>query len=457
VIATIETSRRPSVGKFAFAVLSLALASLALSVGSARAAGFADDFEDAGAYTGGKASYEGVPGSLGSATRESGEPEHGGAAGKASAWISWTPSKDQIAEIGVCSGMDTVLGVYTGTAVNALTKVTDNDENSFVTGCGAPDAGVRFEAKAGTKYMVAVDTKDTQKTFNVSFRTLPPNDNFADAIEVPAELPFGTSADNRIATKETGEPDAGGYVRGNTVWYRWTAPKSGRAVVSTCTAEMTSSGIGVYTGTAVNALTEVAGNAKAGGLCHSSSEAIFEAVEGTTYRIQLDGNARYGLLFLDIYWDATRSVAVTKSGSGEGTVTSEPAGIECGLICEADFYRGPAADYWKTRVTLTAAPATGSAFVGWSGEGCAGVEPVCELVIEGSATAATVDAEFEEVPSLSASGLGSTQSSSSAQAQGAPSSQASTHPQRKKPKCAKHKNGKKKAAKAAKRRRACKR
>lgn len=441
-------------GKFLF-VLLLAVASLALSVGSASAAGFADDFEDAGAYTGGKASYEGVPGSLGSATRESGEPEHAGAAGKASAWISWTPSKTQIAEIGVCSGMDTVLGVYTGTAVNALTEVTSNDENSFVTGCGAPDAGVRFEAKSGTKYMIAVDTKDTQKTFNVSFRTLPPNDNFVDAVEVPAELPFDASVDNRIATKETGEPDAGGYVRGNTVWYRWTAPKSGRVAVSTCTAEMTSSGIGVYTGTAVNALTEVAGNAEAGGLCHDSSEAIFEAVEGTTYRIQLDGNARYGVLFLDIYWQPTRSVAVTKSGSGAGTVTSEPAGIECGLLCEADFYRGAASDYWKTRVTLTATPAPGSAFVGWSGEGCSGSEPVCELVTEDAS--AEVNAEFEELPPLLASGSGSTQSTSTSQKSVAPSSQAASSPQRRKPRCAKHRKGKKKSAKASKRRRACKR
>ncbi|HEY3435609.1 MAG TPA: hypothetical protein VGK41_08145, partial [Solirubrobacterales bacterium] len=200
------------------------LAVLALGAGTARAAGFADNFASAGAYTGGKASYEGVPGGLGTATHEVGEPEHAGAAGKGSAWISWTPSKTQIVEVGVCSAMDTVIGVYTGSAVNALTEVTGNDENVFVTGCEAPDAGVRFEAESGVRYMIAVDTKDTKKSFNASFRTLPANDDFAAAVEVPAALPFSTSVDNRIATTEAGEPSHAGMTTGHTVWYRWTAP-----------------------------------------------------------------------------------------------------------------------------------------------------------------------------------------------------------------------------------------
>ena len=440
---------RPQRAALLLALLILALATSALGASTAGAAGFADNFAAAGAYTGGKASYEGVPGSLGSATRESGEPEHAGAAGKASAWISWTPSKTQIAEIGVCSGMDTVLGVYTGTAVNALTEVASNDENGVVTGCGAPNAGVRFEAKSGTKYMIAVDTKDTKKAFNVSFRSLPPNDDFANATEVPAELPFSASVDNRIATTESGEPDAGGYELGHTVWYHWTAPKSGRVAVSDCDTETNPSGIGVYTGTAVNALTEIAGNDVAGGLCHSSSEAVFEAVEGTTYRIQLDGNPKYTSLHLGIYWQPTRTLSITKSGSGEGTVTSEPAGIECGFVCEAPFYWGPASDYWKTRVTLTAAPAPGSVFVGWSGEGCSGTE-ACELVIEDPS--AEVDAEFEAAPALLSSSPMSS-SSSSAASTGQVSPPSSPNPaQRKAKKCAKHKQGKRKHARAAKRR-----
>lgn len=56
---------------------------------------------------------------------------------------------------------------------------------------------------------------------------------------------------------------------------------------------------------------------------------------------------------------------VSKLGGGAGTITSAPAGINCGATCTAAFDHG-------TPVTLTAAPAVGSTFVGWSGAGCSG-------------------------------------------------------------------------------------
>ncbi|HJU36832.1 MAG TPA: PASTA domain-containing protein [Gaiellaceae bacterium] len=56
----------------------------------------------------------------------------------------------------------------------------------------------------------------------------------------------------------------------------------------------------------------------------------------------------------------TETLSVSKTGSGSGTVTSSPAGISCGSTCSHDFTSG-------TSVTLTATPATGSSFSGWSG------------------------------------------------------------------------------------------
>ena len=44
---------------------------------------------------------------------------------------------------------------------------------------------------------------------------------------------------------------------------------------------------------------------------------------------------------------------------------SAPAGIICGATCSASYASG-------TAVTLTATPATGSTFAGWSGGGCTG-------------------------------------------------------------------------------------
>lgn len=54
------------------------------------------------------------------------------------------------------------------------------------------------------------------------------------------------------------------------------------------------------------------------------------------------------------------TLSVAKSGSGAGTVTSLPAGIDCGSACSQGYTSG-------TSVTLTAVAAAGSTFAGWSG------------------------------------------------------------------------------------------
>ena len=58
------------------------------------------------------------------------------------------------------------------------------------------------------------------------------------------------------------------------------------------------------------------------------------------------------------------ALSVAKAGSGSGTVTSSPGGINCGGTCSASFSSGAS-------VTLTATAAAGSTFAGWSGA-CSG-------------------------------------------------------------------------------------
>ena len=76
---------------------------------------------------------------------------------------------------------------------------------------------------------------------------------------------------------------------------------------------------------------------------------------------------------------------------GNGTVTSEPTGIDCGDNCEASFTEGS----W---VTLSASPAQGSIFAGWSGDciSC-GENPYCLIIMDGDKECS---ASFQEVPTI---------------------------------------------------------
>lgn len=91
-------------------------------------------------------------------------------------------------------------------------------------------------------------------------------------------------------------------------------------------------------------------------------------------------------------------LTAARTGTGTGTVTSTPSGIDCGAICAVRF--DP-----NTRVTLTAKPAAGSTFGGWSGA-CSGAAESCAVTLSAARTAA---ARFDLFPALTVekSGVGS--------------------------------------------------
>ena len=62
---------------------------------------------------------------------------------------------------------------------------------------------------------------------------------------------------------------------------------------------------------------------------------------------------------------ANNDLIVMRVGNGNGTVSSNPAGISCGADCAQSYAPG-------TVVTLSSAPAADSTFTGWAGGGCSG-------------------------------------------------------------------------------------
>jgi hypothetical protein len=76
-------------------------------------------------------------------------------------------------------------------------------------------------------------------------------------------------------------------------------------------------------------------------------------------------------------------IQVIKQGTGQGTVTSAPAGITCGLDCAQNYARG-------TQLTLTATADPGNTFAGWSGVSGAGTacgSNVCTFTVNANLSA----------------------------------------------------------------------
>jgi uncharacterized repeat protein (TIGR03803 family) len=91
-----------------------------------------------------------------SATKEPGEPDHAGNTGGSSVWFRWTaPLSGQYSFDTIGSAFDTLLAVYTGAGVNALTLVTSDDNSA-----GDFASAITFPAAGGMTYYVAIDGFD---------------------------------------------------------------------------------------------------------------------------------------------------------------------------------------------------------------------------------------------------------------------------------------------------------
>jgi len=260
------------------------------------------------------------------ATKESGEPNHAGNSGGASIWYRWTPTASGSVTIDTLgSSFDTLLAVYTGSAVNQLTSVASNDDC-----CGGRQSKLTFGASAGTTYQIAVDgyNKATGSvTLDWNQTAGPANDMFANGQAISGTSGT-TSGSNVAATKESGEPNHAGNSGGASIWYRWTPTASGSVTIDTLGSSFDTL-LAVYTGSAVNQLTSVASNDDCCG--GRQSKVTFAAAGGTTYQIAVDGyNAATGSVTLD--WNQTAGPANDMFANGQtlpgtsGTATGSNVG-----------------------------------------------------------------------------------------------------------------------------------
>jgi hypothetical protein len=154
-----------------------------------------DDFADAAPLEPGVV----VPGTLAAATLEPGEPPHKPTfPPDGSVWFTFTSPTAQLVTVSTEPGgsvTDTVLAVYTGDAVDALTPVAANDDGGD-TGLWAE---VTFLATPGTTYRIAVAAELLAReplTYAVVATVAPAPDSDGDGLLDVEEVALGTDPMN---------------------------------------------------------------------------------------------------------------------------------------------------------------------------------------------------------------------------------------------------------------------
>ena len=225
--------------------------------------------------------------------------------------LSVTPASQLVG-----SGATSTLFSVSNTGGGSFTYSASDDAGwlAITSGASGTDSGtinVSVDANPGAQRtghvtVTADGASDSPKTVSVvqAAAPAPPNDNFANASTIQSGQTL--SAANANATKESGEPNHAGNAGGKSLWWKFTAPSTGRATVSTAGSSFNTL-LGVYTGGAVNALSAVASNNDHDGTLQS--QVSFNAVGGTTYRIAVDGsNAASGNIQLSVTQQALTSL-----------------------------------------------------------------------------------------------------------------------------------------------------
>lgn len=168
-------------------------------------------------------------------TAEGGEPAHAGVAARRSVWWTWTaPQTGAVAIDTFGSGFDTVLAVYRGTSVGAVTAVAANDDAP-----NSRQSRVTLVAEAGVQYAIAVDSYGADDG-PINLRVaqgdaggLPPA-----IVRQPLDVPVLEGFDGALAVAATGSAPLS---------YRWwkqgsPLPDSDGAVLPIDTAQLSDAG-----------------------------------------------------------------------------------------------------------------------------------------------------------------------------------------------------------------------
>lgn len=238
-------------------------------------------------------SAEGISGNSGrvagtnvGASKEAGEPNHGGNTGGKSVWFRWVAPNSGTARFSTAgSNFDTLLSIYTGSSVNDLNVVASGDDVSSTD----KTSRATFNAISGTAYYIAVDGfndngRVAEGAIALSWTLPPANDSFANA-QVLSSTSGRVTGSFASATAEAGEPEP--LRRGHSLWYRFTSEARGYATFDL--SGSSNSVLAVYTGDALGTLVEVARDVY-GYYGGAGYNAAFTTKANTIYYIAVDSS-----------------------------------------------------------------------------------------------------------------------------------------------------------------------
>jgi len=322
-------------------------------------------------------------------------------------WYQFTPSTSgQLTATTAGSSYDTVLSVHLASTLAEVAGGCNDD-----IGSGNLTSRVVVNLTASTTYLIEVSAYGSGAggtlALAVDFVSTAPlaGDDRSSPIVISTNS-FSETRNTASYTSAGDDPvhSCTGLTDGHTIWYRFTPGGPGTASINTSGSSYDT----VLSVHVASTLAEVAGGCNddiASGNLTSQVQVALAA--GTPYLIQVSSyrTGPGGTLNLAFSFASSLTLTVAKTGTGSGTVTSSPAGISCGATCSASYASG-------TPVTLTAAPAAGSTFTGWSGGGCSGTGPcIVTLSATTSVTATFTLTTFPLTVTRTGSGSGTVSSS----------------------------------------------
>jgi hypothetical protein len=242
----------------------------------------------------------------------------------ATLWFSWTAPSSGLYLFDTCeSGIDSLVNVYTGSAVNSLTAATSGDPSQCGSAAGYfSSIGREVNATGGTTYQIQVAGLDKEQG-NVTLRwwsqSTPPNDTPDTALTLSGNA-GQTIGTNRFATQ-----DAGPSYVANGIWWTWSPSTDGNYSFDTCGSNFDTK-LGVYT--LSDGLWNVV--AENDDTCALGSRVTFPASTTKTYFIEVGGYSATGIGDIVLNWQPDTppandnfSAAATLPGTASGSATGD--------------------------------------------------------------------------------------------------------------------------------------